>query len=1087
MPLRVALHHETRYRYSRPVTLLPQVVRLRPAPHCRTPVLSYSLRVGPADQFCNWLQDPHGNWQARYVFEKPTREMSVAVDMVVEWTVINPFDFFVEPSAEKWPFGYSPELARELAAFRVTEALTPRLRAYVDTARTLTGKTVDVLVELNRLLSTQISYLIRLEPGVQTPEETLTKGSGSCRDTGWLLVQVLRHLGIAARFVSGYLIQLVPDQKSLDGPSGAEKDFTDLHAWCEAYIPGAGWVGLDPTSGLLAGEGHIPLACTPAPSSAAPVTGAIDYVIDPANELKTEFDFAMTVTRIDETPRVTKPFTDAAAAAMDALGASLDRELAKLDVRLTTGGEPTFISIDDPDGEEWNTDALGPTKRARALELLGRLRARFAAHGLSHLGQGKWYPGEPLPRWAFSCYWRADGQPIWRDDRHTADERMPRGHGPGDAQAFAHALCKRLELPADVAVPAHEDVWYNLWAERRLPPGADPLKADLKDPLERQRLARLLDQGLDRIAGFAVPLARQAGRWQSARWLEDLLLRRHLFLLPGDSPMGYRLPLDSLPVVPDTGAALDPFAPRPPLAPLMQFRGEDPNSRRRQQPALGGPVRTALCVEPRGGVLHIFMPPCWTVDDYLDLIAAVEDTAESTGLPVVIEGYTPPRDPRVLQFQITPDPGVIEVNIQPTSTWNELSALTDIVYEEARLSRLTTEKFMVDGRHVGTGGGNHITLGGATPGDSPFLRRPDLLRSLVAYWHNHPSLSYLFSGLFIGPTSQAPRADEARTETIEELELALAQIPDHAVCPPWLVDRVLRNLLVDLTGNTHRAEFCIDKLYSPDSATGRLGIVELRNFEMPPHARMSLAAHVLLRSLIARFWKEPYHAKLARWGTQLHDRFMLPHFVGEDFADILGEQREAGYDLDPAWYTAQQEFRFPVLGRIGYRSIDVELRLALEPWNVLGEENAGGTVRFVDSSIERIQVRAAGLPPDRYQVACNGVAVPMRATGRVDEYVAGIRYRAWQPPSCLHPTIPVDTPLVIDLVDRWSGRSVGGCTYHVAHPGGRNYTTRPVNAYEAEGRRLARFTPHGHTPGQLLIAEPVVDPRTPFTLDLRRW
>ena len=1082
MTIRVALHHETTYRYSRPVTLLPHVVRLRPAPHCRTPVLSYSLRVKPEkDQFCNWQQDPHGNWLARYVFPKPTKELSVVVDLVAEWTVINPFDFFIEPEAEQWPFTYSAEQATELTAYRVVEEPTPAFAAYIAKAKKVTGKSIDVVVELNRMLNQEISYLIRMEPGVQTPEETLTKLSGSCRDTAWLLVQLLRHLGVAARFVSGYLIQLVPDQKSLDGPSGATTDFTDLHAWCEVYLPGAGWIGLDPTSGLLVGEGHLPLASTPAPSTAAAISGAIDYVVDEQDPLKTEFDFKMTITRIAETPRVTKPYTPEQAKAMDELGQRIDRELERLDVRLTTGGEPTFVSIDDPDGAEWNTAALGPSKRIRALDLLHRLKGHFADQGLLHLGQGKWYPGEPLPRWAFSCYWRADGKPIWRDEANYADEVHPSGHGPEEAGRFARALCERLALPAEVAVPAHEDAWYHLWAERRLPPGADPLKANLKDPLDRKRLAKLLDQGLERVAGYAVPLAKDGAGWQSARWLEDLLVRRHLFLMPGDSPMGYRLPLDSLPVAPDTGAPLDSFAPR---QPLMQYA-----DRANPKPGfVGGAVRTALCVEARKGVLHIFMPPCWTVDDYLELISAVEDTAAATSLPVVIEGYTPPRDPRLAQFQITPDPGVIEVNIQPTANWDDLRDVTDIVYDEARQSRLTTEKFLVDGRHVGTGGGNHITFGGVTPNDSPFLRRPDLLRSLIGYWHNHPSLSYLFSGLFIGPTSQAPRADEARTETIYEIDIALSRIPDHAVAPPWLIDRALRHLLIDPTGNTHRAEFCIDKLYNPDSATGRLGIVELRNFEMPPHARMSLAAHVLLRSLIARFWETPYNARLARWGTQLHDRFLLPHFVGEDFADILGEQREHGFELDPAWYVAQQEFRFPVLGKVNYRSINLELRMALEPWNVLGEEQAGGgTARFVDSSLERIQVQVDGLPPDRYQVAVNGVAVPLRETGNTGKHIAGVRYRAWQPESCLHPTIPAHAPLVVDLVDTWSGRSVAGCTYHVAHPGGRSHTNRPINAYEAEGRRLSRFTPMGHTPGPLTLADPVIDPETPFTLDLRQW
>ncbi len=1084
MTIRVALHHQTTYTYSRAVTLLPHVVRLRPAPHCRTPILSYSLRIEPEKHFVNWQQDPHGNWLARYVFPKPTTQLVVAVDLVVEWTVIDPFDFFVEPAADTFPFTYEPQLAIELAGFLMVEEPTAEVATYLvglrrDFCKDL--KTVDALVAINQRLHQDISYLIRMEPGVQTPEETLTKRSGSCRDTGWLLVQLLRHMGLATRFVSGYLIQLIPDQKSLDGPSGAETDFTDLHAWCEVYIPGAGWIGLDPTSGLLAGEGHIPLASTPAPSSAAAVSGALDYVIDEENPLTTEFDVAMTVTRIQETPRVTKPFTAGQAEAMDAVGLQVDHDLQRLDVRMTTGGEPTFISIDDPDGDEWKTEALGPTKRARALELLYRLKDRFAPGAMLHLGQGKWYPGEPLPRWAFGCYWREDGQPLWRNDAHFADERHPGGHGPKEAKTFAQTLCQRLQLPRDVAVPAHEDTWYYLWSERRLPPGTDPLRANLKDPLERQRLAKLLNQGLDQVIGYSIPLSREGKAWKSSLWLHDSLKRGHLFLIPGDSPMGYRLPLDSFRLTPETVAERDPFAKRQPLH-------QSPDDAPRAPGIIGQDIRTSLCIEPRDGVLHVFMPPCSTLEEYVDLLTAIEDTAQVSALPVVIEGYTPPRDPRLLNFSVTPDPGVIEVNVQPVKTWSQLSTLTEVLYEEARKSRLTTEKFMLDGRHVGTGGGNHITLGGATPADSPFLRRPDVLRSMIAYWHNHPSLSFLFSGMFIGPTSQAPRADEARGDRTYELDLALAQIPDHAVCPPWLVDRVLRNQLVDLTGNTHRTEFCIDKLFSPDSATGRLGIVELRNFEMPPHGRMSLAAHLLVRSLVARFWQKPYAEPLARWGHQLHDRFLLPHFVGEDFADVLAEQAGSGYVIDPGWFTAQQEFRFPVLGRSSYRSIGLELRLGLEPWHVLGEESGGGgTARYVDSSLERVQMLVTGLPPDRYQMTVNGVPLPLNATGVEGQYVAGVRYRAWQPPSCLHPTIPIDAPLAFDLVDTWSNKAVAGCTYHIEHPGGRNPATLPVNAYEAEGRRTARFTPRGQARGATRLAKPEINPEAPFTLDLRQW
>ena len=1091
MPIRAGLHHVTSYQYDRPVTLSPHIVRLRPAPHCRTPVLGYGLTILPAKHFINWQQDPFGNWMARLVFPEPTREFSVTVDLSAEMRVYNPFDFFVEPSAEKYPFTYEAGLARDLAAYLTSEPASPALAAYVEKLRPLaTGQvTIDALVAINRQIQKDVSYLIRLEPGVQTPEETLTKASGSCRDSGWLLVNCLRHLGIAARFVSGYLIQLTADQKSLDGPSGTDKDFTDLHAWCEAYLPGAGWIGLDPTSGLLAGEGHLPLAATPWTSDAAPISGSMAYDLkDEDDELGTKFHVEMKISRLHEDPRVTKPYTDGEWAAINAAGAALDAELAKHDVRLTVGGEPTFVSLDDPDSAQWNTEALGDHKKERATVLLERLRKRWCPEAIVHLGQGKWYPGEPLPRWAYSCFWRNDGVPLWRNPAHRANPNVDAGHGTAQADKFLKALLTKLDLPTDLGVPAHEDVFWHLWKEQRLPPEIDPLKADLKDDLERQRLARLLDQGLGNVVGYALPITRWGRQWVSSRWLGKHGLKRgRLFLVPGDSPMGYRLPLDSLsenPYAPVWPA--DPTIKKPALPPKGQLLA--PDTLPLTPPPENAQLRTTLCVEPRGGVLYVFMPPTWTGEDWCDLAAAIEDAAEDTGLPVVIEGYLPPRDPRISHFSVTPDPGVIEVNVHPAKTWGELSQRSAELYEEARQSRLTTEKFLVDGRHVGTGGGNHITLGGATPSDSPFLRRPDVLRSFISYWHNHPSLSYLFSGLFIGPTSQAPRADEARTETIYELETALSRIPDHAVAPPWLVDRTLRNLLIDLTGNTHRAEFCIDKMWSPDSTSGRLGLLEMRNFEMPPHERMSLAAHLLIRSLLVRFWKQPYHAPLAKWGHQLHDRFLLPHFVWQDFKDVLAETSTPSAKLDPAWFQVHREFRFPRAGELQFREIGLELRTALEPWHVLGEEaTGGGTARYVDSSVERLELKATGLPPNRYRVRVNGIPLPLRSTGAEGESVCGVRFRAWQPPSCLHPTIPVHAPLVFDLVDTWSKTLVAGCTYHVAHPGGRNPENKPINALEAEARRIARFFPIAQSSHPLTDLEPEADVDCPFTLDLRRW
>ncbi len=1133
MSIHVALNHVTHYRYERPVTLGPQVVRLRPCPHARTRILSYSLRVEPAEHFINWQQDPQSNYLARLVFPKPTRELRIEVDLVAEMSVLNPFDFFLEPQAEHVPFAYAPELAHELAPYRERGEITPRFANYLASIPRERTRTVDFLVGLNQKVQHDVEYLIRLEPGVQTPEQTLQNASGSCRDSAWLLVQLLRHLGLAARFVSGYLIQLVPDVKPLEGPAGASADFTDLHAWCEVYLPGAGWIGLDPTSGLLAGEGHIPLACSPDPSSAAPVSGMVE-------KAETEFSHAMRVERVWEAPRVTKPYTDAQWRAIEAMGHRVDADLRDGDVRLTQGGEPTFVSVDDRDGAEWNTDAMGPTKRVLAADLLGRLRAHYAPHGLVHFGQGKWYPGEQLPRWSLNVFWRTDGEPIWEDPGLIADERVDYGADAALAARFLRGVARRLGLDPGHVFDAHEDTWYYLWRERRLPVNVDPFDARLDDPLERERLRRVFTQGLDVVTGCVLPVRRGEGpgpRWRSGPWF---LRAERCYLMPGDSPMGFRLPLDSQPwAAPTDRAWLQPPDPTRPLtglpaarqlmqrvapagtaaaggaAPMGDARGGDgapaasaigdvgqAGARSDKVVPLRAPgafesaswvTRTAMCAEPRDGRLHVFMPPMSELEDYLELIAAVQVTAEELRCPVLIEGYEPPRDPRLTHLRVTPDPGVIEVNIQPAASWDALVEQTTFLYEAAHASRLSAEKFMVDGRHTGTGGGNHFVLGGATPNDSPFLRRPDLLASMLAYWHNHPSLSYLFSGLFIGPTSQAPRLDEARNDSLHELEVALAELarqqargPD--ALPPWLVDRVLRHLLVDVTGNTHRAEFCIDKLYSPDGPTGRLGLLEMRAFEMPPHARMSLAQQLLMRALVARFWREPYRPqRLVRWGTELHDRFMLPHFVWEDFLDVLEELERAGYPMPAAWFEPHREFRFPRLGDFTARGVAVELRLALEPWHVLGEEGtAGGTARYVDSSLERLQVHVSGLVGDRQVLCVNGRAVPLQPTGRVGEYVAGVRYRAWQPASCLHPTIGVHAPLTFDLVDTWMNRSMGGAQYHVAHPGGRNYESFPVNAYEAEARRLARFFRLGHTPGRLEAAAAVRDPDFPFTLDLRR-
>ena len=1100
MSILVAVRHHTEYLFDRSVSLAPHQIRLRPAPHVRTPVHKYSLSVQPDKHYLNWQQDPFGNYVARLDFEEKARRLAITVDLVAEIVTINPFDFFVEKYADRYPFQYDEQLRKELAPyFEVTEK-GPLIRDWVHSAdpKPDRDQIVYYLVDLNQKLQQDIGYVVRMEPGIQTCEETLEKARGSCRDTGWLLVQILRHLGLAARFVSGYLVQLAPDVKSLDGPSGPAEDFTDLHAWAEVYVPGAGWVGLDPTSGLFAGEGHIPLACTPDPISAAPVTGATD-------ECEVTFEFENSVTRIHEDPRVTKPYSDAQWGAVMALGERVDNELATTDVRLTMGGEPTFVSIDDMDSPEWNIAALGSHKRERAEVLLRRLWARFAPGGVLHHGQGKWYPGEPLPRWALSCLWRTDGRPVWRDPARLGDPMQPDGADAARARDFVTGLAARLGLASEHAAPGYEDGLYYLWKEGTLPANVDVLDSKLKDPYERDRLRRLFAHGLDRVVGYALPIGWDSvgGRWLSNRW--DFR-REHMFLLPGDSPMGLRLPLDALVWEPESKRQLvtpaDPFAPQEVLpedfgevhARYLEWvhpAPDRPDLKPQEFADLDGRppdyfVRTALCVEPRNGVLYVFLPPISHLVHWLELVSAIETTAAAQDIKVVLEGYEAPEDARLQRLQVTPDPGVIEVNIHPATSWGEMVRNTEILYEEARLSRLGTEKFMLDGRHSGTGGGNHVTLGGASPTDSPILRRPQVLGSLLRYWQNHPSLSYLFSGLFIGPTSQAPRVDEARDDTLYELELALQQLPPGEVPAPWLVDRVLRNLLIDVTGNTHRAEFCIDKLYSPDSPVGRRGLVEFRGFEMPPHARMSLVQMLLLRSLVARFWQEPYTQAPVRWGTELHDRFMLPHYVARDVADVAADLNRWGYAFDARWLDPFVEFRFPRYGTVNVGDVEVELRFAIEPWHVLGEEvTAQGTARFVDSSVERLQVKVGGMTDSRHLVTCNGRRLPLRNTGTRGDFVAGVRYKAWNPPSGLHPTVGVHAPLVFDLVDTWAGRSLGGCTYHVSHPGGRNPEQFPVNAYEAEARRLARFEAIGHTPGDLQPSPEEPPGEHPYTLDLR--
>ena len=1101
MSIKVAVKHSTSYKYEKAINMSPQVLRLRPAPHTRTPIDSYSIKISPENHFINWQQDAFGNYLARVVFPQKVSEFIVDVEVIADMKVINPFDFFIEDYAETTPFDYDADLKKELKAYLEYSAEGNHFKKWLAGLDEFKGlKTIDFLVTVNQKLYNAINYTIRLEHGVQSPDYTLEKALGSCRDSAWVLVETFRQLGIASRFVSGYLIQLKADKKSTDGPSGPEEDFTDLHAWCEVYIPGAGWIGLDPTSGLLAGEGHIPLCCSPTPSSASPITGLTDPV-------EVKFFYSNKVFRIHEDPRVTRPYTDKQWESIDSLGKQIEQQLIDDDARLTMGGEPTFVSRFDMESEQWNTDADGEGKRQKAFLLTQKFNEDFTGgKGLIHHGQGKWYPGEPLPRWQYSIYWRKDHSGFISNPEVHDSPISETQYYYNHAEDLMKQIVSSLKLPAYNIQPAYEDVYYYLWQEDKLPVNINPLRVNTNDDLERRTLSKVLAQNLNDPVGFAFPLEWnfETNSWLSCAWE---FRQKHMYLLPGNSPMGLRLPLNSLPYMVEAqrpqSVERSPFetlnklpdysaeiiqqqqsnsqnitnAPQHWLYPSKDKSKKDADSeaffvkkQAKQKEDSFEPeyrvytIKTALSVEARDGKLYVFFPPFSHIEQYMELLSIVEHAASKLSLKIIIEGYEPPKDNRVEKLMVTPDPGVIEVNIHPAKNWDEIKSNYSIMFKNIDLTGLGTEKFMLDGKHIGSGGGHHITLGGISPKDSPILRRPDVLKSFIIFWQNHPGLSYLFSTAFIGPTSQAPRVDEGKPDQLYELEIALNQIQKDSNTPFWLTDRLLRHLLVDLTGNTHRAEFCIDKLYSPDSSSGRLGILELRAFEMPPEERMCLVQILFIRTLFAWFWKKPYDQKLIRWGTELHDKFMLHHYVKEDLKDVCEHLNKDGYAFDISWLEPFFEFRFPLIGKVAQKGISLSLRTGIEPWQVLGEEmSSSGTSRFVDSSVERLELKVQGINEERYAILCNEQRVPLTSTGTNEEYIAGIRYKAWAPPSALHPTLPTDVPLVFDIYDLWNQKSIGGCTYYVAHPGGRNYDTYPVNSYEAEARRESRFFNFGHT------------------------
>jgi len=1112
--VRLVIQHRSRYLYPRPALLGPQLIRLRPAEHARAHIERYKLVVEPEHRL-HWLRDPHGNHVARVTFKagQTTTALDILVELAVDIRPVNPFDFFIDERVKTVPFRYPDGLDAELAPFLETGDPAYRLGKRATellAALPARGETMDLLIGLNSAVRSRIAYVIRDEPGVWTPEDTLGNARGSCRDTAVLLVALMRARGVAARFVSGYLVQLTDEGMIPDEPKGVSRDVVDLHAWAEAYVPGAGWIGFDGTSGLLCGEGHIPLAATASPAHAAPLDGTSDVAA-------ASVEFSTSIARLGHEARPTAPYPDEIWSELQACGERADRALTAAGLEVWIGGEPTFTSRDDQALPEWQGGALGPDKWRRGRRLAEELRDRLAPGGLILHRTGKHYPGESLPRWALDIIARrGPGPALWPEraltDRATID----------DARRFGEALASALGVAAELHA-AYEDPWEILRVESSLPVGVDPSAPAADAAEDRRRLGAILERGAASVAGWVLPVTKAATGWRTERWK---LRRDRLFLLYGDSPVGLRLPLTSITGAPppDWAEALDAPDPRrdepdeaeTSLTPqqrqalrLLELsrlaladqvredkRGnpavlDDSAARPADAAAVQRPVeplpgiRTALALEPRDGQLWVFLPPVARFSEFCELIGAIDRARVAVGVAVHLEGYGPPPAPDRVRFAVTPDPGVLEVNLPPVASCAEATALHHTVFEAALASGLTAERYLLDGRAAGSGGGNHITIGGPVPERSPWLRDPGLLASLITFAQHHPSLSYLFTGMFVGPTSQAPRIDEARHDALYELELALPRL--HEAPPTWQVDALLRHLLVDVAGSTHRAEISIDKLFDPQTPHGRQGLVELRAFEMPPHPRMLAAQAILVRALVASFAAEPYRHPLVRWGAELHDRFLLPYFLWHDFEDVLAHVAARGVALPADGYRPFVELRCPLVGAIEVGAARVELRNAIEPWHVLGEEaTQRGTARYVDSSVERLELRTIGLDPERYVVAVNHAIAPLRPAAGRDVRVGGVRFRAWCPPHAMHPHLGIHHPLRIDVIDTWGRRGVAGAAYHVWHPEGRAFDAPPLTRVEAEARKSQRFTREGPSPWPVRARPVAPHPDQPYTLDLRR-
>ena len=1081
MTLRLALTHRIESRFDQPVLPSTHWLRLRPAPHTRARVEAYSLRVEPGAHFINWLRDPYENHLARLDLPQPTSHLTLTVEVILELAVSDPFDFLVESFASSAPFEYPEQLRKELTPYLAPGASGPRFAAWLAQLDRRPRYVIEFLDTINRAVQERIAVEATVRAGAIDVEALLASSRGAPWELAWLLTLSLRGVGLAARFVSGYRI--------IAGPATAAAAAASLHAWSEVFLPGAGWVGLDPATALFTNEHYVPLAGVPDP------LGALPWVGD--REARTEWQQEAVTARVLAPAAAPWPYADSVWSDLTALGRKIEQALRASDVALTVARSLSFVSVTDPAAPEWNTVALGPGKRHVAQALLAALRARAAPGGMLHVGQGEWYGGESLPRWRLSCCFRADGAPVWRDPARLAMPLADASAAPPDARALAEQLARALGLPASALLPAYEDGLHQAWRNGRVPV---PAAEDLRDPLRRRALAERLSAVAGEPAGYVLPLRwdEVSACWRSGTWV---LRRARLYLAPGDSPLGYRLPLDSLAAEED---ADDPFVERcqfEPRAPLPELHGEV-SARLTQIDAVGAQVsppadarsaagaapRTALCVQVRDAALHVFLPPVTHLEHYLELIAAIEAAAESLQVTVRLEGHEPPADHRLRRFTLDPDAGVLRLQLPETASWSEQVALLELAYEEAARLGLAAQRLLADGTRQPPGGGSAVILAGTTAADSPFLQRPHLLRSLIVYWQRHPSLSYFFATRMVGDGGRAPRPDEGRAETSYELGIALERIAPDARLPPWFPDRILRHLLADPAGDMRRAEWRVDELYDPARASRRLGRVTLRAFETAAHAQLAALQSLLVMALVARFVRVPDGRELVPWGAALHGRFLLPQPLWQDLDEVLRELAAVDLPLPLEWFAPFLELHFPVLGTVQIGAITLELRVAHESCPVLAEEaTSAGVVRFVDSANERAQVRVTGLAPGRYVLACNGRRVPMQPGGAHDELIAGVRYKTANPQATLHPTTPVLTALVFDLIDTWSGRAVGGCTYVIPpRPGvGGPVAISPgVAEGEGSGRRpevraaAPRFVPPRGVPGRFLPHGSALGPMT---------